>query len=363
MRLCYLDLDQAAEAIRHVWSCSTDVPPLSILRNFGSYRNSFESLWVEIADDFLPGPSIVLTTPQSFNQLLISGRADLVSTLKQNLSLSIIDECHLSAAPSYRPIFEFSKKVIGASATAFTKEYKDNNIETAAGKIASIYDFNLITPLNWSYEEAIQNLRHRNVLSKLEIHLLKSGLSAKIETSTATINEADESASVRADEALAIQLDLNSRREKIFYTIRDEIQKSSTRALYFGPSVQDAELMCLLIRLNGISAAVISGKTEKSTRRQIISDFKQGKYRVLCNCQVLTTGFDDPKITHIILARPTVSRVLYEQMIGRGLRGPAFGGTDICHIYDVRDDVTDGKGQKIYLGQELLPKIWKKLTL
>jgi DNA repair protein RadD len=357
-------LEQAAEAIRQVWSASTDIPSLSTLRNFGVYRSSFDSLWAEIADDFLAGPSILLTTPQSFNQALLDGREDLIHALREKICLTVIDECHLSAAPSYRPILAFSKKVVGASATAFAKEYQSQDIETAAEKIADLYDSNLITPFNWSYEEAIRNLRQRQILSRLEIGIISSGINAKVDLSLADkIDESDEIGAARVDESLALQLDLNSRRELIFSKIRADIEKPSTRALYFGPSVQDAELMCLLLRLNGISAAVISGKTEKSTRRAIISGFKQGKYRVLCNCQVLTTGFDDPQITHIILARPTVSRVLFEQMIGRGLRGPAFGGTEVCRVYDVRDEVVDGRGRRVYLGQELLPKIWKKLSL
>src|SRR5690606_2744274 len=134
------------------------------------------------------------------------------------------------------------------------------------GKIADLYDSNLITPFNWSYEEAIQNLRKRHILSTLEIEVISSGIEAKIDLALSEkLDESDDIGTVRADESLALQLDLNSRREFIFNEIRSEFESPLTRALYFGPSVQDAELMCLLLRLNGISAAVISGKTEKST--------------------------------------------------------------------------------------------------
>lgn len=60
---------------------------------------------------------------------------------------------------------------------------------------------------------------------------------------------------------------------------------------------------------------------------------------MLCNYGVLTTGFDAPSVRCVVVARPTVSHVLYEQMIGRGLRGPAFGGTDQCLIIDVDDNI------------------------
>jgi superfamily II DNA or RNA helicase len=58
----------------------------------------------------------------------------------------------------------------------------------------------------------------------------------------------------------------------------------------------------------------------------------------LCNCEVLTTGFDAPRVTHVVVGRPTVSQVLYEQMVGRGLRGPQFGGTPECVIVNCQDD-------------------------
>jgi DNA repair protein RadD len=71
------------------------------------------------------------------------------------------------------------------------------------------------------------------------------------------------------------------------------------------------------------------------TRRKIIADFKAARVKVLCNCEVLTAGFDAPKVSHVVMTRPTVSQAVYEQMIGRGLRGPKFGGTTTCVIIDL----------------------------
>lgn len=59
--------------------------------------------------------------------------------------------------------------------------------------------------------------------------------------------------------------------------------------LYFGPTVHDAECMAYLLTECGVPAAVVSGNTLQSTRRKTIEDFKCGKFRVLCNCEVLTT--------------------------------------------------------------------------
>jgi superfamily II DNA or RNA helicase len=115
--------------------------------------------------------------------------------------------------------------------------------------------------------------------------------------------------------------------------------------------------MAYLLRRHGIPAAVISGETRDVTRRQVVADFKQKIIRVLCNCNVLTTGFDAPKVTHVVMARPTVSRVLYEQILGRGLRGPQFGGTETCTILDCKDNF---KGERPPLGYEAFRRVWKR---
>ena len=69
-----------------------------------------------------------------------------------------------------------------------------------------------------------------------------------------------------------------------------------------------------------------------------IDAFKRNRIQVLTNFGVLTTGFDAPNIDVVIIARPTTSIVLYSQMIGRGLRGAAVGGTESCEVIDIRDN-------------------------
>jgi superfamily II DNA or RNA helicase len=86
-----------------------------------------------------------------------------------------------------------------------------------------------------------------------------------------------------------------------------------------------------------------------------VADFKSGGVQVLCNCEVLTTGFDAPRVTHVVMARPTVSQVLYEQMIGRGLRGARFGGTDRCVIIDLEDNY---RSDRPTLGYQAFRELW-----
>ena len=93
------------------------------------------------------------------------------------------------------------------------------------------------------------------------------------------------------------------------------------RVLIFTASVRQAQLMVdILNRHRDGSAAMVSGKTPRTTRREIVQDFASGRLQFLCNVGCFTEGFDDPGVELIVMARPTKSRSLYCQMIGRGTR-------------------------------------------
>ncbi|TPW94949.1 DEAD/DEAH box helicase [Mycolicibacterium fortuitum] len=109
--------------------------------------------------------------------------------------------------------------------------------------------------------------------------------------------------------------------------------------LLFACSTQHAQAMSTLLRRRGRSAGCILGTTGPTTRRALIEQFRDGQLSVLCNYGVLTTGFDAPKVRCVVVARPTASPILYEQMVGRGMRGPEFGGTNRCLIIDVDDNL------------------------
>ncbi len=70
----------------------------------------------------------------------------------------------------------------------------------------------------------------------------------------------------------------------------------------------------------GISAMHFDGKTSKSERKQIVDDFRDGKFKVLVNCDLISMGFDMPDINCVMLLRPTQSASLFIQQSGRALR-------------------------------------------
>lgn len=70
----------------------------------------------------------------------------------------------------------------------------------------------------------------------------------------------------------------------------------------------------------GVSVATIDSDTPAEERRQIVFDFRNGKYDIICNVNIFSEGFDCPDIEFIQLARPTLSLSLYLQQVGRALR-------------------------------------------
>ncbi len=91
--------------------------------------------------------------------------------------------------------------------------------------------------------------------------------------------------------------------------------------LVFAVTVEHAmHLAAELSQQHGIACAVVSAKTPKAERENMIRQFRQGTLRALVNVAVLTTGFDAPEVDCIALLRATKSPVLYVQIAGRGMR-------------------------------------------
>lgn len=103
------------------------------------------------------------------------------------------------------------------------------------------------------------------------------------------------------------------------------------KAIAFLPEVDTSVRLVSLLRQRGIEAGHADGSYGKF-RQESVNQFKNGDLQVLCNVNLFTEGFDAPETDCVILLRPTQSRALWCQMIGRGLR-TAPGKTD-CLILD-----------------------------
>ncbi len=92
------------------------------------------------------------------------------------------------------------------------------------------------------------------------------------------------------------------------------------KALVFTVDVQHAEDLAEAFQADGVKAAAVSGRMPKPERRRVIEAYRSGKVDVLCNCALLTEGFDDPETNAVLMARPTRSALFYQQALGRGTR-------------------------------------------
>lgn len=90
------------------------------------------------------------------------------------------------------------------------------------------------------------------------------------------------------------------------------------KTVVFLPLVKTSQKFCELLNVHGLNAVEVNGNSKD--RDQILQDFENGEYEVLCNSMLLTEGWDCPAVDTIVVLRPTKVRSLYQQMIGRGMR-------------------------------------------
>ena len=109
------------------------------------------------------------------------------------------------------------------------------------------------------------------------------------------------------------------------------------KAICFASGVEHAHNLAEQFGTAGIKSDCVIGKTPRDERKDKLNRFSIGEIDVLCNCGVLTEGYDEPSVSAILQTRPTKSSLLFTQMAGRGTR--LFPGKKDCRIIDFCDDV------------------------
>jgi superfamily II DNA or RNA helicase len=124
----------------------------------------------------------------------------------------------------------------------------------------------------------------------------------------------------------------------------EQLVRDHSRLLVFAATVEHARTLATVLRARGLDAAAVTGTTESDERARLIDDFKSPDpgAKVLVNFGVLTTGFDAPRTSAALIARPTKSLVLYSQMVGRATRGPRAGGNPEAVVVTVVDTTLPG---------------------
>ncbi len=106
-------------------------------------------------------------------------------------------------------------------------------------------------------------------------------------------------------------------------------------AVVFCVSVDHAEAMAKLFTQAGYPARAVSGRLNKDTRQAILKQYERGEIKLLCACDVLNEGWDAPQTEVLLMARPTLSKVIYQQQIGRGMR--TYAGKQYLVLFDFVD--------------------------
>jgi superfamily II DNA or RNA helicase len=92
------------------------------------------------------------------------------------------------------------------------------------------------------------------------------------------------------------------------------------KAVAFCVNVRHGEALAELFRRVGVPARSVSGRMPRTDREKYLAAFHQGDLRVLCACDILNEGWDCPDVEVLLMARPTLSKVIYMQQLGRGTR-------------------------------------------
>lgn len=325
-------LEQAVESFRGAWE------------HIGNRPVSLETMWGDRKPDLdgLKDGFIAVGLAKAW--AMDSGTdAGWAARLSPRVRLVIFDEAHQSIAQTYRYITEeltldFRCALLGLTATP-GRTWADIEKD---GVLAEFYGHNKVglevpgeNPIEYLIEnDYLARPTFRTLLSEAGLDLSDSDL-ARIRRSLDIPDKVVESLSLSESYLTAV-----------LSAIEELLYKGHLRVLVFAATVQHARMLAAILAVRKIVNAVVTGSTAEHERARAIRAFTQESTEpmVLVNFGVLTTGFDAPKASAVVIARPTQSLVLYSQMVGRAIRGPRAGGTETCEIVTVVDPNLQGFG-------------------
>jgi superfamily II DNA or RNA helicase len=266
-------------------------------------------------------------------------------------SVVIVDEAHRAITPRYTGILEqlgltwrhTARPLIGLTATPFRGV---NEAETKR-LVDRFHGYRLDEGL-FPEEDPYPYLQSAGVLARVEHRELR-GMTLRL--SDAELAQVDLLGTLpsSAEEALARDAERNRKLIEEISALPEEWP-----VLVFATSINHARLLTARLNGLGIPSRSIDSYTPPSERRNTIDAYRKGRIRVITNYGVLAQGFDAPATRAVVIARPTYSPNVYQQMIGRGLRGPRNGGKATCLILDVHDNIENYDQALAFTGFEHL---------
>lgn len=270
-------------------------------------------------------------------QTMIAGQGDFRRMSKFNpkdFALVIVDESHHSVSKSWKHVINYfaqeGVKVLGVTATP------DRSDMESLGQLydSVAFEYDMVDAINDGYLVPIRTQTiNASVIDVSRVGTLAGDLKSD---ELADAMEKQASVSAICVPTLEITLGLPKGHLASGKSLSD-VPIKPKKTLIFASSVYHAELICQYInQIFPDQAVFVSGKTPKEERRQILKDYKNSKFNYLVNFGVFTEGFDEPGIQCLVMARPTKSRSLYVQMLGRSARPldgliPAFSDSENRH--------------------------------
>ncbi|GGS16770.1 hypothetical protein GCM10010259_27130 [Streptomyces daghestanicus] len=316
--------EQAVQSWKFVWNKVGAERPLTISRLWSSHE----------VGNVVENPHLVVATDAKLERCL---GTDQYAWLRQ-ATLVIVDEAHTAISKRYTEIlshlgltqYETGRHLLGLTATPFR-----NTNEDETRRLVARFGNRRLDEGVFPSGDPYRDLQEWGMLAQVEHRTLTGG---RIELTRDERTHAERMAMLsRAAEQRLADDHARSRR------IVDEVAglPEDWPTLLFATSVDHAKYLAAMLNDRGVPATSVDSTTSAQDRRRRIEDFRTGRIRVLTNYGVLTQGFDAPATRVVVVARPVYSTNVYQQMIGRGLRGPKNGGKPTCLILNVDDNIAN----------------------
>ncbi|WP_423741076.1 DEAD/DEAH box helicase [Faecalibacterium sp. 7] len=257
-------------------------------------KDTFAKVWPEATLGEYTGSqkdvsqTVIFATVQSISK-------DLEKFSPTDFDYLIVDECHHAAANTYQKIFTYfhPKFILGLTATPERSDGED---------MLELFQ-------NVAHKMDLKTAVERGVLVPIRCIRVKTNIDlTDVRINGIKYNSQD----------LESKLFIPERNQLIVDTYLKYVNGKKT--VIFCASVDHAAEIAKLLRDNGVKAEAVSGRDRVEIRDKILKDYETGSTNVLCACDLLNEGWDSPHTTVLFMARPTMSKTIYMQQLGRGTR-------------------------------------------
>jgi superfamily II DNA or RNA helicase len=267
---------------------------------------------------------------------------EVIGELAGRARLIVIDEAHQAVAPAYQHVLDLlsgSGEMTPLLGLTATPGRTWDNLDEDERLAEFFYRRNVQLEVP-GYASPIEYLVDEGYLARARFVSLN--YSGEVELSEKDLAELG--ASLDIPDSIVDALAKDEQRNLVILNRAEAMSPGHPRLLIFAATVEHALLLATVLRARGHAAQAVTGTTPQDERARTIEDFRgeDERPRILVNFGVLTAGFDAPRTSAVIIARPTTSLVLYSQMVGRATRGPRAGGNSEAEVVTVADTALPG---------------------